>query len=189
MSRKVSRRALVLAVRDQLRTDFPTEFTNDSWKNDEIQEEMKETAHPTTGDKYVCVWPGSLVPGPYMFGDGKIDDYLCSVNVSVIVRIPKWPKDRQREAYLKFSESLDSYVNQVEESINGSYTVMNAANTYITANEVGTQSGFHHPLIFASKDLEPRIYGGQFFESRGEKFAALAHRITFDSARRTEVRP
>lgn len=179
----VTEAALILAVRDKLRDNM-----GGTWKDREITEDRDELAAAITGDKHIAVWPGGVRPGPFHGSSGTVRDQIVSVNVSLIQRAPRVPKDRDQELYLAYTNSMAATIWQIMEHIDWEYDVLNTANTTITAQEGGSPCGFNHPLVWTSMDNMPRQVTAEFFDGKkgGELRAGLVKRITFGDARRTE---
>jgi len=176
-----SETALLLAVRNRLRSQV-TAFTTDT-----CQIEYDELAPATVGDLYVVVLPGGITPGPVHNRSGTVVDEIIGIDVSVIIRIPGYPRDRRREKFIDASASLNAHLADVRKQIDWSYTINDDALTLITAQTSSTEE-FIIPLRFAGIEARPRLVPSEVFAAKpGETAAGLKRGIQFRGARRIQT--
>lgn len=173
---RMAEKNLLVAVRNALRTDH-------KWSERECEIELDEMAPATVGDLYVAVLPGGWRPGPRHNTSGGVNDLVYGVDVLVVKRVRSQPRDRMRDVFLHNLDSLDRQLDDVHESIDWSYEVMNAANELIAA-ETGSAYGFSEPLRFAAMEKRPRPAPAELFGSAQTTPAGLMRAISFGGARR-----
>jgi len=153
----------------------------------QINVELDEMAPPTASDVYVMVIPGGVEAGPTHNVSGGVIDKLYSVDVSIAIRAPRKPRDRQRDFFIALTRSFEVYQRDVEAQIDFNYPTIDAANAYIVAETTSTY-GFTEPLKFASVDPFRQAPSELFLGNPGEQVAAIVRRIHFRGARRIVVR-
>lgn len=172
---------LLLAVRNRLRDQAP-------YTDAQCEIEMDEQAPAVAGDLYVVVTTGGWQPGPRHATAKGVNDLVYSVDVTVVRKAGSTPRDRRRNIFFRNLSSLTAEIDKIYTAIDWSLTVMNAANTLITA-ETGSTEGFIHPLVFTGMDRKPRVVPGEFFGgAAGESVAGLARTISFGAARRMTLK-
>ena len=177
---RVARKNLMLAVRDQLRREVPL-------ADSECEIELDEGALPATiGKVYVVVAPSGWQPGPCHNASGGVNDLLYGIKVMAIARRPEVPRDRRRDAitgsqFLDSLGSLDDLIDQIFETVDYRYDVINAANTAIQ-EEINSDEGFIEPLRFAGME-DPKPLSGESFGSRSP-WAGMISTLHFHGARR-----
>lgn len=181
---KVAGKCLLLAVRDRLRVRL---FAN---SENACQIEMDEAAHPITGNDFVAVMPGGFQPGPAHQTSGGVADLIFSVRLLVVKRVAHVPKDRDRDAFLLNSGSLDDLIGDVFQEIDWKYEVTNAANAAIAELTGVSHPFFNHCLVYAGADDKPTPVGEEMFggkPSDGPR-AGLKKTIRFGMARFTDYK-
>jgi len=118
---------------------------------------------------------------------------LYGVDVAIVLRSPKKPRDRRREFLTDFrgTTSIGAHFARHELNINlqidFNYDVLGTANTFISA-ESGSSDGFMEPLKFAGlgpiREAPAEVFAGV----SGESAAALVRTIRYRGARRIENR-
>lgn len=176
--------ALLYAVRDVIRA--AALITNSS---SNVNIEHEEMSPNLVGHSYIAVQLGDVSPGPSHNTSGGVVDHLLSIDVSIIVRSQDMPKDRIRDKYLNTAKSLAKLSSSVNGLVDFSYSVLTAANTYLSTYESGVQNsqGFIEPLKFAGMS-KPRAVGPQFFMGSGEGMSGLIRKISYVKARRVVSR-
>lgn len=159
----------------------------------QVEVEFDEFAPATVGDLYIMVIPAGVEPGPAHNSSGGVVDKLYGVDVAVVLRAPKKPRDRKREYLTDFrgTASVGAHFSTHELNINlqidFSYDVLGTANTFIT-DELSSSDGFMEPLKFAGlgpiREAPAEVFGGV----SGESAAALIRTIRYRGARRIENR-
>ncbi len=175
---------LLIAVRDRLRSQLSLTENDCNIEHDEI-------AHPITGDRYLAVMPGGFQPGPVHGTSGGVADLVFAVKIMAVRRITAVPRDRTRDAFLLNAGSIEEVVGDVFQAIDWKYEVTNAAALAIwsaTGTSVNTPVNFHHPLVFAGMDAEPKVVDGEMFAGKAETRAGLKKTIWFNNARFTAVK-
>lgn len=176
----MSESALLRAVRDQIRT-------HNDFANRQVDVELDETVPPVAGDLYVIVFTGSQEPGPTHNGNQGASDILYGVNVSVAMRAPRKPRDRQRELFIATASSLQTYQNAIMSKVDFQYAVNSAANAYI-ATEESSSEGFIEALKFAGAGPIRRAPAELFSGTPAEPVAAVIRTMNFRGARRIVTR-
>lgn len=170
--------ALLLAVRDQIR-----EACNYAPKECEV--EFDEMAPATVGEVYVAVIPASWQTGDAGRTSGGVRDEVFGVEVVVIARATRLPRDRSRSLFIDSLIGINSRCSAIIDAIHADNAVMQRANVLLT--EGGDQ--FCKPLFFESCDGKPHEANGQLFASnRNEQAAGMVRAVRFSGARRTRVR-
>lgn len=168
--------ALLTAVRNTIRS--LAEFSDR-----EVEIEFDEWAMPQIASQYVAVMPGGVTPGPAHNTSGGVVDKVYGVNVMVVVRATRKPRDRARDLYLQNLSGLGVLLDKIESAIDFNYIVMNAANDLISPGQ-----GFHEPLKFAGLGNMQLVSSEAFGGKSGEPQAGLKRVLMFGGARRTESR-
>jgi hypothetical protein len=181
---KVSERALILAVRDALRVAFETTVQNAS---DRIQAEIDEEVPATSGHEYIIVMPGGFGRSRRHLSSGGVFDLTYGVDVMVAKRVTNVPRDRRRDSWLYAADSLTPLVDLVIETVDFAYSITTAANATIL-EESSEDSGFIHPLVFASVDPRPRVVGPEVFLGQSQGVVGVARNVRFSDARRITSR-
>lgn len=175
--------ALITAVRAALRTGMPLVFTN--LEDGDIDIEYDEMAHAAKGDYYVVVTPGGITPGPHNLW---VDDHYVAVNITIILRAPKVPRDRQRDMFLIGASSIANIATTVDDLVGDSYAINDAANALILAEESSSE-GFIEPLRFQGMDPKPTPASGSIFASNSKnQVAALKRTYRYGKARRLKTK-
>ena len=159
----------------------------------QVEVEFDELAPATVGDLYIMVIPAGVEPGPAHNSSGGVIDKLYGVDVAMVLRAPKKPRDRRREYLTDFrgTTGIGAHFARHEFNINlqidFNYDVLGTANALILAESASTD-GFMEPLKFAG--LGPiRLAPAEVFAGvPGESAAALIRTIRYRGARRIENR-
>ena len=165
----------------------------------QVEVEIDEFAPATVGDLYIMVIPAGVEAGPTHNESGGLAsssgwiDRLYSVDVSIVLRAPKKPRDRRREYLTDFrgTASIGSHFARhwlnIGEQIDFNYAVTTTANALILA-ESGSTDEFIEPLRFASlgpiREAPSEVFAGM----PGGGAAALIRTIRYRGARRIENR-
>ncbi len=165
----------------------------------QVEVEIDEFAPATVGDLYIMVIPAGVEAGPTHDQSGGAAassgwiDRLYSVDVSIVLRTPKKPRDRRREYLTDFrgTASVGAHFARhwlnIGEQIDFNYDVTTTANALILAESASTD-GFIEPLRFASlgpiRDAPAEVFAGM----AGESTAAFIRTIRYRGARRIENR-
>ena len=165
----------------------------------QVEVEIDEFAPATVGDLYILVIPAGVEAGPTHSESGGLAsssgwiDRLHSVDVSIVLRAPKKPRDRLREFLTDFRGTTSvgaqfaRHELNIGEQIDFNYAVTTTANALILA-ESGSADGFIEPLRFASlgpiREAPAEVFAGM----PGEGAAALIRTIRYRGARRIEKR-
>jgi hypothetical protein len=164
-----------------------------------VEVEIDELAPATVGDLYIMVIPAGVEAGPThdqsggLAGSSGWIDRLYSVDVAIVLRTPKKPRDRRREYLTDFrgTTSIGAHFARhwlnIGEQIDFNYAVTTTANVLILA-ESGSADEFIEPLRFASlgpiRDAPAEVFAGM----PGEPTAAFIRTIHYRGARRIENR-
>jgi hypothetical protein len=190
----MSESALLRAVRDRIRAHA-------GFQNRQVNVEIDERAPALAGDLYVIVWPGGIEPGPtHNTGHGAagttgVIDKVYGVNVTMAIRSPRKPRDRQRElltgeqgeAVAVSLASFQIHQQNIEKQIDRNQQTISAANVFIAAETTTTDNPFIELLKFAG--VGPvRVAPAELFSSFGNE-PGLIRTIRFRGARRIENRP
>jgi len=177
----VSESALMRAVRDQIRAHA-------SYENHHCNVEIDERAPSVAPDLYIIVTYGGVAAGPIHFDSDGDDDTIFGVNVSIAIRSPRKPRDRQRDFWIDLTKSFEVHFRNIQSKVDKQIAVITAANAYITAEEPAGQQGFGIPLKFSAlgpiREAPAEIFAG----FPGEPAAALIRTIEYRGARRNEIR-
>ena len=175
----MSETALLNAVRDEIRRLC-------SYSETECEVEYDEMAPANVGDVYVAVQPGGWRPGPNNNSSGGVLDELYDVDVTIVMRCAKLPRDRQRNVFAGNLENLNSRVRAVSAACHFSYLVLTKANAEIV-NTQNSNEGFTEPLKFGGVDAKPRMVGPDFFAAIGsDPRAGMARTVRLVGARRIQ---
>ena len=158
----------------------------------QVEVEFDELAPATVGDLYIMVIPAGVEAGPTHSTGSVVIDRVYAVDVAIVLRAPKKPRDRRRE-YLTDFRGTTSIGSQfaghelnINEQIDSQNLVMTAANALILAESLSTE-GFIEPLKFAGvgpiREAPAEVFAGM----PGESAAALIRTIRFRGARRMET--
>ncbi len=173
---------LMLAVRDRIRehADYEDKHCDVEWD---------EYAPATAPDLYIMVLFGSVEAGQF-YKNGKVEDRVYGVNVSIALRAPRVPRDRQRKLWIEMTNSFHRHVNNIMAQIDFDYTVQANANAQmiLDGEATGACDTFISPLRFQSlgpiRPAPAEIFAG----TPGESVAALVRTIRFRGAHRPSVR-
>ena len=159
----------------------------------QVEIEIDELAPATVGDLYIMVIPAGVEAGPDHSTSGGVIDRLHNVDVAIVLRAPKKPRDRRREYLTDFrgTTSIGSHFARhwlnIGQQVDFNYNVTTAANVLILA-ESGSADEFTEPLRFASlgpiRDAPAQVFAGM----PGEPTAAFIRTIHYRGARRIENR-
>lgn len=153
-----------------------------------VNVEIDEKAPATAGQKYIAIQAGGTTNGKYHNPSGGVNDHLYAVDVTVAKRLTNVPRDRERDAFIFHTESLNVICEAVKTALDFRYDVLTVVNTALALLQP-TQPGFFHPLVFAGIDPKPRIVTGDFFGADDEEpRAGLARKLTFNLANRITYR-
>lgn len=176
----MSESALVRAVRDNIATSA-------LFADRVVSVEPDESAPSVSADLSVICTYGGVRAGPAHEPSGPIVDKLYDINVSIALRSPKVPRDRQRTLWIGLTLSFETFGEEIERLVDFNYDVQAAANVFILA-ETGSTFGFQEPLKIADwgpiRDAPPEIFAG----TSGSSPAAKIRQLQFRGARRTVVR-
>jgi len=176
----MSTSAIVRAVATRIAAHASIES---SW----VTVELDEQAPAVSGDIHITVMAGGTERGPTHDVSGCVIDKLYGVDVSVILRSPKRPRDRKRGLFIDLSDSHETILAMVEEQIDFDYTTLSTANALILAESASSQ-GFIEPLKFRSNGPF-RIAPAEIFAGvPGGSEAAVVRRTQFRGARRIVTR-
>ena len=176
----MSESALLRAVRDRIRTHA-------SFSNRQVQVELDDNYCPAiVGDLYVMVVPAGQSEGAHNSVSRYASDILYAVDITVVMRAPKVPRDRQREILIATAASLEVYQLAIESKIDFQEAVTTAANAYIAAE--GGGSPFTEMLKYAGADRIRRAPAELFTGSSGEPVAAIMRTYHYRGARRVKTR-
>jgi hypothetical protein len=177
----ITESALLRAIRDKLRAQ-------DAFDDSKVGIEPDESPPASIGDLYVIVKPGGVRPGPAHRSSGGVRDKIVAVEVHVLMRLPKHPRDRRTDIFMANLNSLNAYLAIVEDAIDFKYDVLTDANQFIE-DEIGSTEGFIMPPVYAGETSTPRTVAGEHFSARpGETDAGMTKAIRFDDARRIWTR-
>jgi len=176
----MSESALVRAVRDNI-------ATSSLFLARVVSVEPDESAPSVAADVFVICTYGGVRAGPAHEPSGPIVDKLYDINVSIALRSPKVPRDRQAKLWVGLSSSFETFGEEIESLVDFNYDVTTAASALILA-ETGSTFGFQEPLKIADwgpiRDAPPEIFAG----TSGASPAAKIRQLQFRGARRTVVR-
>lgn len=184
-----SETAMLRSVNENIRTKLDL---NERQCDIEFDDEVPAIA----GDLYVAVQPAGRFPHPTHKTSGGVSYEVIQVAVTVILRLQRVPRDRQRNVFIDNLTGLNAVVGDIVEAIDFQYGPMHDANQYL-AREVGYSSstyrawGFITPLVLSGVDAKPQIVSGDIFSSggqRGEPRAGLKRTINFGGAERIQTR-
>lgn len=178
---RVAEKALLLAVRDRLRTAIADGGAG--YTDQECQVEMNEMVPAIAGQTYVIVTSGGWQTGPRHRTSGGIADLIYGVDVIIVKRATHVPRDRWRDVFVQNLDSLTTEIDKIFQAIDWQYDVINAANATIS-KETGSTEGFIRPLIFASIDRRPREAPAALFAATGGQTAGLVRLMSFHGAQR-----
>lgn len=171
----MSQAALVIAVRDKLRTALNLTAAQCDVQIDGIPP-------PACGDLYVAVHPAGWRPELIECLDEWFD-----VDVTVTLRIPHQPQDRQGlNVWARALIGLEARLRAALVAIHGRPEVITAANQLIP----GQVNTLIEVLRFRHVDPKPRKVGPDWFgassSGRGSRDQGLVQTITFGDARRVQ---
>lgn len=173
----MSESALLKAVRDQIRT-------HDAFRDRQVNVELDEDVAPSVvGDLYVAVIPAGQTPGPHNDVARFASDIIYSVDVCVIMRAPKVPRDRQRDILIATTASLEVYEVAIRSKVDFQEAVNVAADAYILA-ETGSTDVFVEMLKYHGCGRIRRAPAELFAGTPGEPVAAIKRTYHFRGARR-----
>lgn len=177
----MSETALLNAVRDHIRSAC-------DYKETECEVEYDEMAPANVGDVYVCVQPGGWCPGPNNGSSGDVLDEVFDVDVTVVMRCAKVPRDRQRNVFAGNLESLNARIRAIISAAGVfDYDILAAANAEIV-NTQNSRQGFIEPLKFGGVDPKPRFVSPEFFAAvGGEQRSGMARTLRLTGARRIQT--
>lgn len=177
----MSESALLRAVRDRIRAHA-------SYEDRQVQVEIDERAPATAHDIFIIVWPTSYTAGP-LHEDNEGDvDRIYGVNVSVCLRSPKVPRDRQGDLLTGLTGSFTVHHRNIDAQIDKQNAVMTAANVFISAEEGAGNQGFSIPLKFSTAGSIREAPAEIFAANASTTPAALIRTLEYRGARRNEVR-
>jgi hypothetical protein len=173
----LSESALLEAVRDEIRG-------NAAFNNNQVQVEHDEMAPSYSGDLYIAVIPAGFRNGPTHHLSGHVNDFIYSVDVAVVMRAPKYPRDRRRDLFVKTTLSLNKHITTILDEVDFTYSVNATANATISSVE-GSSYGFIEVLKLTSVDPRPKLVSGAMYgDNPNEARAGLARVIHLTGARR-----
>lgn len=187
----MSESALVRSVRDRIRAHEadpgpPIVLT---YLNRQVEVEFDEQAPATAADLFVIVTFGGVEPGPTHNTAGGVIDKLYGVDVTIAIRSPGKPRDRQRELWISLASSFEVHQRNIEAQIDFDYQTLTDANVFITAETPPPKDDpFIEPLKFAGAGPIRQAPAEVFAGFPGEPTAALIRTIRFRGARRIENR-
>lgn len=177
----MSRRALMLATRDLLRSGL-------GYADRECDLAFDGHPAPRCGKVFLAVHRG----GRRNNARDSIDE-LYDLIVTITIRVNE-PYDRLGTDLIeKAAQGLDDRADAVRAFIHMNYDIMNRANTELMrlAKNTSTQNvyGFAEPLGFQSDD-KPDIKAGEWFHAQaGPVEVGIVQNLTFGGARRLQPIP
>lgn len=192
MSMSALLRAVVLRIRAH--ADFA---------NSQVEAEIDRRAPATAADDYIIVSPGPATVGPTDGSNrGEWLDELFGVDVTIALRSPQVPRDRQRGLVTgknltgvgtiverNFETIKSKILLQLERDTIGGvparYVTINAANSLITAEEESSE-GFIEPLRFEGTGPTEEAPAEIFAGTSTKTPAALIKTLRFRGARRMQ---
>jgi hypothetical protein len=176
----MSETALLRAVRDQIRTHA-------SFTDRQVQIELDENYCPAiVGDLYVMVIPAGQSEGEHQSQARYASDVIYAVDITVVMRAPKVPRDRQREILIDTAASLEVYQLAIESKIDWQEAVRTAANVYVAAE--GGGSPFTEELKYTGCGRIRRAPSELFTAAAGEPVAAIMRTYHYRGSRRVKTR-
>jgi len=174
----MSETALLDAVRDRI-------VAVCEYRETEVDVELDQIVPAMVGDVYVIVEPGGWMPGPNNDTCGGVIDELFSVNVTVIMRATKVPKDRRRNVLIENLTGLNARLRKIINAIHFKYEVNAAANATIRGGGDPIE-GFIEPLRFYGMS-RPTVVGAEVVSAKaGEMQAGIKRTVQFNKARRIQ---
>lgn len=168
--------ALLTGVRDHLRTALTLTAA-------QCEVEIDELPPAVVGDLYVIVMPGGWDAGPRNSEAGGVLDETYGVEITVVLRAPKYPRDRRRVQMLDSVSGINAKIDAVRAAMHFKSGVMSTVNALIT----NSSEKFVEWLKFSSVERKPRVVGGEYFASNANEDAAgLARTVSFIGARRIQ---
>lgn len=178
----MSESALLRAVRDQLRAS-PASYTTA-----QCDIELDFDIIPSSvGDLYVMVLSGGYQTHPNHATSGGVIDEVYSIDVAVVKRAPKVPRDRRRDMLFPALNSLRTEIKKIVLQIDFKYAVTTAANVIILADDSSSE-GFTEPLKLESVGRVQDCPAEWFKAMPGEQVAGVMRVIHFGGARRVTTR-
>lgn len=173
----MSQRAILLAVRDQLRDVL--NFTSDYCEV--MLSDPPGQPPPWFGEWFVAVHAGNW------FGDKEENsEEVFGVNLTVTLRLPSVPADRWGlEVVTKEFEGLDKLLEMIRAAVHFDpqrYKILEIANRYITTKF----NGFKEPLKFTDGGRPSIKNGSWVWADSKEPYAAVAQTMTYNGARRVQ---
>ena len=173
----MSETALLTAVRHQI-------ITKCGYTDSQVGIELDEIIPPLVGDVYVHVAPGEWTPGDANNTSGGVLDEVLSVDVTVIMRAAKVPKDRRRGVLIDNLDGINVRLRKIITAIgNFSYDLINEANALLSDGA----EGFVEPLRFRGMSKPHVVPSEQFSARAGEPQAGIERTAKFGGARRIQV--
>lgn len=171
-----SETALLTAVLDALMTTL-------GYTESQCNIEFDEIPPASVGDYYVAVMPGGSRPGPRNNTCGGILDEYVDIDIAVIQRAPRLPRDRSRQILITALQGINAQHRQILAAFGQfNYTVLNAANELL-----GNADGFVEALYWAGNEPKARIVSGEYFKGQvEEEFAGLVRIAHYRGARRIQ---
>ena len=168
---------LLEAVRDRIRSQT-------SLRDAQVEMEYDELPPAGADDVFVAVMPGTVLRGDPEYGGHAVISKRYGVEVAIIFKIGRRPRDRRRNLYQSNADSVNAVAELIEDVIDANYDLLTVANTALSA-AVG--EGFIEPLTFAG--YSPlRTVGAEYFTDSGDAAHGLVRKISFAGAHYLEVR-
>lgn len=150
----------------------------------EIDIEADEMAPASIGDRYLAVIPGGYTTGQIHDANGSTREEIHSIDVAVVVRIPEYAKDRQREAFLENARSMAPLIQGVRETIDFEYNVNQAANAILQRDYgIAAGEGFIEPLKVKGLGRIATVPGAFFDGNPDERRAGFSRRVFLRGAK------
>lgn len=174
----MSEESLLEATRDHLRRVC-------GFSEAECEVEYDELAPAEVGQLYVAVCPNGWEPGPNSSIGGGVIDEIYGIEVAVVVRSPRTPRDRKRGLFLDRLTGVNHYIRIISAAIHFNPELMQAA----AALNTGTNQSYTEMFKFAGADPKPRPVPSEFFAARpGEEQAGFLRAVRFHGARWIQYR-
>lgn len=177
----MSQRAILLAVRNDLRTYLATGSTQfpAALSSDQIEITFDGRPLPIHAEQFVAIWPSSWTN---QYDEGIHEEF--GVNITASIKGGKVPTDRWGpEMMTKAASGLDVLLELIRARVHSNYTIMAAANVFITAS----YNGFVRPLFFRDGG-RPEKKAGSWWGAKGkEQSGGLAQTLRFAGAERVQT--
>ena len=174
----MSQRALLVAVRDAIKSEF-------SLNSDQCEIGFDGHPKPVCGELFVAIHEGGESSSEQ--GDYDLSEAFA-VNVTVTRRTPYAPQDRWGTEILTKADGLSDLCRKIRNLVHFSYPIMNSANILIPEDA----DKFYHPLLWVNT-TPPMEKGPEWFGAARDQYeegmlinTGVTKTVYFGKARRMQ---